>query len=123
MNIAEIMTKAERDVELTVEEVRVYEANVKPVKHVYGKYGSLAKKYLEEHAVGKYWALVSDGVLPEYLHGIDCQADRMYETMENKLSQNEQYKRTGNYIEDLRRINAMQKAIEEEILGEIVYVA
>ena len=121
--LEKIMQKVENDEELTVEEVTVYEANVKPVKHVYGKYGTLAKQYLEEHAVGKYWGLIAAGALPEYLHGIDRQADELYETMEKKLSLSEQYKRTGNFIEDARRINAMQKVIEEEILAEIVYVA
>ena len=123
MKIEEVMKKANAGEELTVEEVMVYEANVKPVQHVYGKYGTLAKKYLEEHAVGKYWGLIAAGALPEYLHGIDRQADELYETMEKKLSQNEQYMRTGNFIEDAQRINAMQKVIEEEILSEIVYVA
>ena len=118
-----VMQKVEHDEELTVEEVMVYEANVKPVQHVYGKYGTLAKQYLEEHAVGKYWVLIAAGALPEYLHCIDRQADELYETMEKKLSLSEQYKRTGNYIEDVRRISAMHKAIEEEILYEIVYVA
>lgn len=34
---------------LTVEEVVEYQMLVKPVWHVYGKYGTLKKKYLEEH--------------------------------------------------------------------------
>ena len=43
-------------------------------KELYGKYGTLAKKYLEEHEPARYWALGKD--LPEYLHGIDRQAGR-----------------------------------------------
>lgn len=120
MNKDEILRKAENGEGLTVEEIKLYQSIVKPVKHVYGKYGTLAKIYLEEHNVGKMWALAGD--LPAYLHGIDKQAEELYSVMYENLSRDKQYKRTGNYIEDVRRINEMQRRIEEEILNEIVYV-
>lgn len=119
MNAQEIIAKADRGEELTEEEIRVYREAVKPVNHTYGKYGTLAKKYLEEENVGKYWAIES---LPEYLHSIDRQADELYETMYAKLSQDERYKRTGNFMEDYRRQTEIQRLIEEEILFELVYV-
>lgn len=115
-----LLRKANNDEGLTVEEIIEYRKIVKPVHHVYGKYGTLAKQYLEEHAVGKYWTLGKD--LADYLHGIDRAADTLYETMYRKLSSAEKYKRTGNYIEDVRRISAIQRLIEEEILTELVYV-
>ena len=120
MNKDEILRKAENGEGLTVEEIKLYQSIVKPVKHVYGKYGNLAKIYLEEHNVGKMWSLGGD--LPDYLHGIDKQAEELYSVMYDKLSRNEEYKRTGNYLEDVSRIKAMQNLIEEEILNEIVYV-
>lgn len=120
MNTAALLRKVENDEGLTVEEIIEYRKIVKPVPHVFGKYGTLAKKYFEEHAVGKYWALGRD--LVDYLHGIDKAADELYETMYRKLSAMEKYKRTGNYIEDVRRISEMQRLIEEEILTELVYV-
>ena len=89
-------------------------------KQVYGKYGTLAKMYLEEHEPARAWALGKN--LPEYLHGIDRQADELYETMYAKLSQDERYKRTGNFMEDYRRQTEIQRLIEEEILSELVYV-
>lgn len=88
-------------------------------KQVYGKYGTIAKKYLEEHAVGKLWTIEN---LPEYLYGIDRQADELYETIYTKLNEDERYKRTGDFMEDYRRQTAIQKLIEEEILNELVYV-
>ena len=105
MNAQEIIAKADRGEGLTEEEIRVYREAVKPVKHTYGKYGTLAKKYLEEENVGKFWAIEN---LPEYLHGIDRQADELYETMYAKLSQDERYKRTGNFMEDYRRQTEIQ---------------
>ena len=119
MNAQEIIAKADRGEGLTEEEIKVYREAVEPVKHTYGKYGTLAKKYLEEENVGKYWAIEN---LPEYLHGIDRQADELYETMYAKLSKDERYKRTGNFMEDYRRQTEIQRLIEEEILSELVYV-
>ena len=119
MNKDEILMKAQNDEGLTVEEIKVYQSIVKLVKHIYGKYGTLAKIYLQEHNVGKYWVLGGD--LPDYLHGIDRQAKELYSVMYDKLSKDEKYKRTGNFLEDVRRIKEIQNRIEEEILKEIVY--
>ena len=120
MNVEEIIRKAERNEGLTVEEVKIYQQAVKPKKHVYGKYGTLAKQYIEEHNFGKLLSLA--GQLPEYLHGVDKAAEDLYDTMWDKLSKSEQYRPTGNYLEDVKRINAMKQVIEEEILSEIVYI-
>ena len=119
MDIQEIIAKADRGEGLTAEEVKIYQATVKREKQTYCKYGTLALKYLEEHNVGKYWAIEN---LPEYLHGIDRQANELYESMYEKLMKNERYKRTGNFMEDYRRQTKVQKLIEEEILSELVYV-
>lgn len=120
MNVEEIIRKAEANEGLTVEEVKIYQQAVKPKKHVYGKYGTLAKQYIEEHNFGKLLSLA--GQLPEYLHGVDKAAEELYDVMWDKLSKSEQYRRTGNYLEDVKRINAMKQVIEEEILSEIVYI-
>lgn len=120
MNIEILKQKAQSDEGMTVEEIVAYEKAVKPVKHVYGKYGTLAKKYLEEHNVGKYMALAGD--LPEYLHGIDRQAAELYETMYANLSATEQFQKTGDFVKDAQIERELQARIEEEILNEIVYV-
>ncbi len=120
MKVSEVLEKANRGEGLTVEEVKIYNANVKPIKHVYGKYGTLAKRYLEEHNFGKLLSLA--GHLPEYLHGVDKAAEELYNVMYQKLSRKKEFARTGNYLEDVRRINAIKALIEEEILNEFVYV-
>ena len=89
-------------------------------KELYGKYGTLAKIYLEEHEPARFWVLGKD--LPEYLHGIDRQAGEMYDTMYAKLSVKDEYKKTGEYLSDVRKENEMRQRIEEEILSELVYV-
>ncbi|WP_251546343.1 TnpV protein [Pumilibacter intestinalis] len=118
MEAQEIIRKADAGEGLTVEEIKIYREAVKPVKHVYGKYGTLKRKYLEEKGID--WTIAD---LPTYLHGVDKQADELEETMRAKLARDERFTRTGNYIEDCRRLNEMQRLIEEEILHEIVYVA
>lgn len=117
MKVEEVIQKANSGEGLTVEEIKIYDANVKPHKHVYGKYGTFAKKYLEDKGVD--WTIAD---LPGYLHGIDKAAETLYDDMWNKLFGCDQYRRTGKYLEDVRRINTIEQVIEEEILNEIVYV-
>lgn len=112
----QVIMKAEQGQGLTVEEIKIYQEAVKPEKHVYGKYGTLKKKYLEDKGID--WTIAD---LPTYLHGIDAQAEDMYNVLYVKLSVSTQYKRTGEFMEDYRRQTALQHAIEEEILNEIVY--
>lgn len=112
----QVILKAERGEGLTVEEVKIYQKAVKPEKHVYGKYGTLKKKYLEDKGID--WTIAD---LPKYLHGVDKQAEELQETMRARLEQDERYKRTGNFMEDYRRQTEIQRLIEEEILNEIVY--
>ena len=112
----ELLAKVEADEGLTVDEVKRYQELVKPQKHVYGKWGTLKRKYLAYKGID--WTIAN---LPEYLHGVDKQAEDMYNVLYAKLSGNEQYKRTGEFMEDYRRLTALQHAIEEEILQEIIY--
>lgn len=116
MNVSEVMAKAENGEGLTVEEIKVYQANVRPIHHVYDKYGTLAKIYLEDK--GTLWT-VQD--IPALLHGIDSAAERLYDVIYEKLSKNEQFMRTGNYLEYVRRLTEMQRLIDEEIRTELIY--
>ena len=117
MNVEAVIKKAESDEGLTVKEIKVYQKAVKPVKHVYGKYGTLAKRYLEDK--GLDWTIAN---LPEYLHGVDRAADELYETMYEKFSKEERFKKSVDFMGNLKRETEMQRLIEEEILNEIVYV-
>ncbi len=112
----QVILKAEQGQGLTVDEIKIYLATVKPFQHVYGKYGTLKMKYLEEKGID--WTIAD---LPTYLHGVDEQANELYETMRTKLEKDERYKRTGDFMEDYRRQTEMNSLIEEEILNEIVY--
>ena len=117
MNKAKVMRKAEAGEGLTVAEIKVYQKAVKPEKQVYGKYGTLAKRYLEDKGID--WTIAN---LPEYLHGVDKSADDLYETLYEKFSKEERFRRSGDFMENLKRQTEKQRLIEEEILNEIVYV-
>ncbi|MCM1295826.1 MAG: TnpV protein [Muribaculaceae bacterium] len=112
----ELLAKAETDEGLTVDEIKRYRQLVKPQKHVYGKYGTLKKLYLQDKGID--WTIAN---LTEYLHGVDKQAEDMYNVLYEKLSQNPLYKRTGDFMEDYKRLTALQHAIEEEMLHELIY--
>ncbi len=120
MTDLELIEKAKQDEGLTADEVKHYQTILPLQKHVYGKYGTLAKKYLEEYNVAKFWALAGD--LPDYLHNVDRQAEDMYNTLYAKLSVSPVYQRTGDYMTDVQKLNALNHVIEETILKEIVYV-
>ena len=91
MNKAKVVQKAEEGKGLTVAEIKVYQKAVKPERHVYGKYGTLAKQYLEDKGID--WTIA-----------------------------NLRFKRSADFMENLKRETEMQRLIEEEILNEIVYV-
>ena len=112
----QLLAKVEANEGLTVDEIKRYQKLVKPQKHVYGKWGTLKRKYLEDKGID--WTIEN---LPEYLHGVDRQAEDMYNVLYAKLSQNPLCKRTGEFMEDYRRLTALQHTIEEEILQELIY--
>jgi hypothetical protein len=52
---------------------------------------------------------------------VDRRAARLYDVMYEQLSKKEEYKRTGNFLVDAQRQNAIKQQIEEAILNQIVY--
>lgn len=117
MNKTEILRKAQSDEGMTVAEIKAYQKTVEQKPQVYGKYGTLKLQYLKDKGID--WTIAN---LPEYLHGIDEQADRMYETMYAKLSASPQYKKTGDFLKDLQIETEIKNRIDEEILSELIYV-
>ena len=116
LNDKRLLEKVNEGKDLTVDEIKRYQQLVKPQKHVYGKYGTLKRKYLEDK--GLDWTIAD---LPTYLHSVDKQAEDMYNILYAKLSLSPLYKRTGEFMENYRRLTALQHAIEEEILSELIY--
>ena len=102
---------------ITVEEVIEYQRAHPYKKQVYGKWGNLKYQYLKE--IGVDW-MITD--LPTILHATDKAANELYDVMYEKLSSEDCFKRTGDYIRDVQLENEKKHLIEEEILNEIIYV-
>ena len=102
---------------LTVEEIIEYQRTLKPVKHVYGKWGNLKYQYLKD--IGVDWTIAD---LPTLLHGVDKAANKLWDAMYEKLSKDKRFQRMGNYIKDVQLENEKRHLIEEEISNEIIYV-
>ena len=67
-----------------------------PFTHWFYSFGELCRyKYLEDK--GLDWTIEN---LPEHLHGVDKQAEDMYNVLYAKLSHSPLYKRTGEFMED-----------------------
>ena len=103
--------------ELTLDEVMEYQRTHPSVKHVYGRWGNLKKQYLID--TGKDW-LIAD--LPTYLHDIDKAAEQIWEVMREKLSKRPEYKKTGEFMHDVKIETEIKNRIDEEILNELIYV-
>ncbi|MDE6868387.1 MAG: TnpV protein [Clostridia bacterium] len=116
MNKTEILRKAQSDEGMTVAEIKAYRTMVEQKPQVYGKYGTLRLQCLKDKGID--WTIAN---LPEYLHGIDRQAEQMYEVMYAKLSESEQFKKSGDFLKDLQIETEKKRRIEEEILNELVY--
>ena len=102
---------------LTLEEVIEYQRTHPPVKHVYGTWGNLKKQYLID--TGKDW-LIED--IPSYLHGIDKAAEHIWEVLREKLLKRPEYKKTGEFMHDVKIETEIKNLIDEEILNELIYV-
>ena len=120
MKREEILRKVKENKELTIDEIKFCQSITNSdIKQVYGKYGTLAKHYIEEYNKGKMLSLV--GKFPEYLHNIDKQASELYDILYAQLSVKNEIKRTGNFSEDMKRISKMQSVIDEVIMNQLVY--
>ncbi len=61
--------------------------------------------------------------LNEYGKMIDRKAAALSETMEQKLLAQPEYKLTGEFLKDVKKRNAVQRIIEEQIYAELITVS
>ncbi len=119
MSKEKFINKEESNEDLTAESIVEHKKIVKPQVNIYGKYGTLANKYLEEYNQVKLNVLGSS--LPQYLHEIDCQAEKMYIEYYRRLSCRKKYKKTGDAELDALKEQEIQSMIECAIIRELIY--
>lgn len=88
-----------------------------------GKYGVLAKKYLEEYKTFKFSRLVMDGSVMDYLLEFEYHLNGYANLVEFELrksfpapSENE------NFVEQVRYLNMIQKMVDEFVMEEVKLV-
>lgn len=117
----EIIRKYKNGEDITVEEYERYmrlgipEEESEPL----GMYGKILDKLIEEHCWIKSVVMGADYY--DFLLSIDKRANELYDVMDEKLSKDERFKMTGNYLEDVRRLQAKKDLIHEEIMNEVIY--
>ena len=65
---------------------------------------------------GLDWTIAN---LTEYLHGVDIAADELNETMYEKFSKEERFKKSADFMENLKRKTEMQRLIDEETFWSV----
>ena len=91
--------------------------NDKPLR----KYGSLAKKHLQEHNPLKYQSLTLDGELMEYLHKIDEQAMDMVLRLEKQYLKRHPMPTGDNFMARVQARRRARDYAEEIVLSELIY--
>ena len=99
MKVAELKRKARENEGMTVSEIKAYEKLVKPKVHAYGKYGTLAKKYLEEH--------------PEIKQQL---IDKIKNNSSNESKETKESEKTKEKVSEKSKNNILDGLSDEDIL-------
>ena len=85
------------------------------------KYGSLAKKYLQDSNPVKYQSLTLDGELMAYLHSIDKAAIERHMTIKAQLEKTTPKPPQGDTLAVIQYHRKIQDTAEEIVLAELIY--
>ncbi len=93
-------------------------------KPVYGKYGRMRKRYLQEHRKGLYNELLLSGKLVMHLNDVDAQAQEYLARTVPEMAKLQGVTETLKETDQMAWVgvmNMIKAQIEEIILAEIVY--
>ena len=88
-----------------------------------GKYGILAKKYLEEYKPFKFFRLVMDGSVMDYLLEFENHLKGYANLVEIELKQ--KYPAPSekeSFIEQVKYLNMIQEMVDEFVMEEVMLV-
>ena len=103
-----------------IPEMGLTEQEQKPV----GKYGTMRRKYLEEHRQGLYTRLILSGKLMEHLQEIDATCRRRIDQIIRDMAATEgitERLKAKDQMAWVRKMNALHACAEEIVLTELVY--
>ena len=87
-----------------------------------GKYGILAKKYLEEYKPFKFSCLVMDGSIMDYLLDFENHLKGYANLVEIELKEKYPSSEKESFIEQVKYINMIQEMVDEFVKKEIKLV-
>ena len=89
-----------------------------------GKYGRLRKRYLKEHRLATYSAMLLNGKLYGHLAEIDEACEERMELLPQQMAKQESVTealKASDQMEWVRRMNSIRNRAEEIVLNELVY--
>lgn len=88
-----------------------------------GKYGILARKYLEEYKPFKFSRLVMDGSIMDYLLDFENHLKGYSNLIEFELKQKyPAHSEKESFIEQFKYINMIQEMVNEFVMKEVKFV-
>lgn len=88
-----------------------------------GKYGILAKKYLEEYKPFKFSCLVMDGSIMDYLLNFENHLKGYANLVEIELKQRfPAPSENESFVEQVRYLNIIQQMVDEFVMEEVKLV-
>lgn len=90
-----------------------------------GVFGLRHKNYLLRYHKIRYYNLLTSGKLVEYLSDIDNQANELFTTLINQLSEKEKVTekfKAADQVEWVRRMNNIRSRVLEVVNKEIIYI-
>lgn len=95
-----------------------------PEQYKIGRFGRKHLDYLKKHRKTVYMELLTSGKLNAYLHGIDIQAQEMYERLVMQYAEaqgvTEELKSTDQ-MSWVSQMNNIKDCVEEFVLKELAY--
>ena len=90
----------------------------------YGKYGSMRKRYLQQHRAALYAQLVLEGKLVAHLNKVDDICNERIEQVANAMAEVEGITETlkaNDQMEWVRRMNNIRTRAEDVVCHELIY--
>ena len=89
-----------------------------------GKYGRLRKRYLKEHRLATYSAMLLNGELHGHLAEIDKACEKRMELLTRQMAKREgvtEALKATDQMEWVRRMNSIRSRAEEIVMRELIY--
>lgn len=99
--------------------------NLPPEKEVeIGLWGQRYRRYLKQNHRIRYYNLLTAGTLNEHISEVDCQAERMFQSIVNELAKQENVTeklKADAFIEWVQDMNNIRNRAAEIVNNEVIF--